>query len=176
MARLQPASAHGTVGDRILMRRNGRLRPIDEMLLHSPKIADGWNSLLGAIRSGTTLAPALRELVILRIAVVNDAQYEWDSHLEPARTVGVTEDELRHIRGPLRVGDRVWSEPVLLALAYADTMTRDIDVPVEQFEELRTIYSDVELVELTATIAAYNMVSRFAVALGITETTMGVTR
>lgn len=52
-------------------------------------------------------------------------------------------------------------------LALTDAMTRDIEVPDALFAPLRSRYNDQELVELAATVAAYNMVSRFLVALRV---------
>jgi alkylhydroperoxidase family enzyme len=46
-------------------------------------------------------------------------------------------------------------------------MTRDIEVPDAVFEPLRAHFDARALVELVATVAAYNMVSRFLVALRI---------
>jgi alkylhydroperoxidase family enzyme len=55
----------------------------------------------------------------------------------------------------------------LLTLAYTDAMTRDVDVSDSLFERLAGLLDPKTIVELTATIAAYNMVSRFLVALRI---------
>jgi alkylhydroperoxidase family enzyme len=46
-------------------------------------------------------------------------------------------------------------------------MTRDIEVPDAVFAPLRARYDDAQLVELAATVGAYNMVSRFLVALRV---------
>ena len=46
-------------------------------------------------------------------------------------------------------------------------MTVQIDVPDALFAEVRTRFSDQQLVDLLVTIAAYNMVSRFLEALQI---------
>ena len=55
-------------------------------------------------------------------------------------------------------------------LRYADAMTRDVKVPQPLFGELQESgFSSQEIVELTATIAAYNLVSRFLVALDVGE-------
>ena len=43
-------------------RRGGVLSELDRMLLHSPAFALGWNSHLGAVRTGLTLNGRLREL------------------------------------------------------------------------------------------------------------------
>ena len=52
-------------------------------------------------------------------------------------------------------------------LAYTDVMTKEVVVPESIYEPLKAIFSARELVELTATVAAYNLVSRFLVALDV---------
>jgi alkylhydroperoxidase family enzyme len=53
------------------------------------------------------------------------------------------------------------------ALAYAEAMTRQVQVPPDIFAQVRAHFDDRALVELTATIGAYNMVSRFLEALEV---------
>jgi alkylhydroperoxidase family enzyme len=48
-------------------------------------------------------------------------------------------------------------------------MTLDIRVPDDVFTNLKQHFSEQEVVELTATIAGYNCVSRFLVALDVGE-------
>ena len=52
-------------------------------------------------------------------------------------------------------------------LALTDAMTREIEVPDALMAELQQHYDARQLVELVATVAAYNMVSRFLEALQI---------
>ena len=52
-------------------------------------------------------------------------------------------------------------------IEYAEAMTRQIRVPDELFRRIRQGFSEREVVELTATVAGYNMVSRFLEALQI---------
>jgi alkylhydroperoxidase family enzyme len=54
-------------------------------------------------------------------------------------------------------------------MAYADAMTRDVHVPDAVFDRLKKNFSSREVVEITSTIAAYNCVSRFLVALDVGE-------
>ena len=56
-------------------------------------------------------------------------------------------------------------------LAYADSMTRDIHVPDAVFAAMRAHFDEPETVELTATIAGYNLVSRFLEAMQIDHDT-----
>lgn len=68
---------------------------------------------------------------------------------------------------PMKQGaldEREW-----VVLRYADAMTRDISVDQRLFDEVRGVFSEREVVEITATVAAYNTVSRFLVALDVGE-------
>jgi len=62
------------------------------------------------------------------------------------------------------------TEKQVAVLHYTDAMTKNVKVPDEVFAELKkNTSSDKEIVELTATIGAYNLVSRFLVALDVGE-------
>jgi alkylhydroperoxidase family enzyme len=63
----------------------------------------------------------------------------------------------------------VLGERLSAVLAYTDAMTLDVRVPDKIFNALKEQFSEKEVVEITATIAAYNCVSRFLVALDVGE-------
>ena len=158
MPRLEYIAPDHEVTERIKQRRGGRLTPLDGLLLHSPEFADGWNSMLRAVRERGTLPADLREAVILRVAAINGADYEWAAHLPAARAAGLTDTDIAAIRDG--------SDPSP-ALRYADAMTRDVAVPDEVFAAVRESLADQQVLELTVTIATYNMVSRLLVALDV---------
>jgi 4-carboxymuconolactone decarboxylase len=170
LARLEYAASDlpgpdGDIAERIRARRGGTLTPLDLMLLHSPPLAEGWNGLLGAVRTASTLTADVRELAILRIAALNGADYEWRAHEPLGRGGGLTDDDLAVLRGE-RDADGL--APRLAAvLAYTDAMTSQVTVPDDVFAGLREHFADREIVELTVTVGAYNLVSRFLVALEV---------
>ncbi|KAI1204958.1 AhpD-like protein [Annulohypoxylon truncatum] len=166
---------------RMAARRAPRpLQPLDLALLHAPPVADGWNAFLGAVRTRTSLGAAVRELAICRVAVVNGAWYEWAHHAPLAVGAGVSEAGIGVVgREVLVAGDGEkakrealgagLSEREWVVLKYADEMTRNVRVSDETFAELKGLFSEREVVEVTATVAAYNCVSRFLVALDVGE-------
>jgi alkylhydroperoxidase family enzyme len=151
--------------ERITRERGGRLLNLYRMLLHSPPLAEGWLAFFTAVRQKGTLSGRHRELAILRIAVINGADYEFSQHVPFALAAGVTQaqlDALRAGREPAGLTD-----PDRAVLAYADAMTRQVHVPDDVFVRVRKQFAERELVELTATIAGYNCVSRFLEAIGV---------
>jgi hypothetical protein len=55
------------------------------------------------------------------------------------------------------------------ALAYADAMTVHVQVPQDVFEALKVHMNDRKMMEVTATVASYNLVSRVLVALDVDD-------
>ena len=142
----------------------GRISPLYAVLLNSPELASGWEQLFTAIRHKTSVPPALRELVILRVAVLNGAEYEFEAHVPHALAAGVSEEAIAQLR---RDDITAFSDLELLVIRYTDAITRDLVVPEALYPQLDRHFDAKTLVELTATIAGYNMVSRFLIAMRI---------
>lgn len=172
--RLSYVEPESPVTEAIRQRRGGEINELDRTLLHSLPIAAGWNSLLGAIRTQTSITADLRELAICRIAALNSAWYEWKHHYPLALEAGV-DDELMQLVKRGRSWDLSAMPEVaeaqlrLSVLRYVDCMTLDVNVPSDVFDALRRKFTEQEIVELTGIIASYNMVSRFLVALDVGE-------
>ena len=150
--------------DRIVAER-GSVLHLYQMLLHSPPVAEGWLAYLTAIRQKSSLSPALRELVIMRVAIVNRAPYEAEQHAPIALKEGVTQaqlDDLAQWEDSPR-----YTAQQRAVLQVTDAMTRNVQVPPAAVAAVREFLGDRELVELVATVGAYNMVSRFLEALDI---------
>jgi len=136
-----------------------------QMLLHSPPVAQGWLDYLTAIRQKTGISGALRELIIMRVAILNRAPYEADQHAPIALQEGLSQaqlDALEHWHD-----SELFTDKQRAVLALTDEMTLTVQVSKEVFAAVREHFGPQQLVEITATIAAYNMVSRFLEAMQI---------
>ena len=135
------------------------LQPLDLTLLHSPAVADGWNSFLGAIRTKTSLPDDVREVAICRVAVINQAWYEWAHHAPLAKAGGVSEEALALLVQPDlggKKGSEVLNQKLWAVVDYTDAMTRDVAVKDSVFQKLREYFSEQEVVEVTATVSHPN--------------------
>ncbi|KAJ7703302.1 Alpha/Beta hydrolase protein [Mycena rosella] len=170
-----PAPGVSPIADRIRERRGARgLTPLDGALLHVPAVAEGWNSLLGAIRTKGALPGDVRELMILRVAARNHAAFEWIHHEHVARDHGLNTTQLWAIRDTLSLPPPAVLSPLqAAALAFADHSTVTVRIPPHITsalqEQLKQIGPDVDdlLVEAAAVVATYNMVSRFLISLDV---------
>jgi 4-carboxymuconolactone decarboxylase len=149
-----------------IMAERGRISPLYQVLLNSPPIAHGWEQMLSAVRNRNSLPASLRELVILRVAVLNHASYEFDAHVPHALAAGMPQSVINAVR-ELPLDAAHFDATQLLSLRLTDAMTRDITVPDELYDAVRQQFDAQAQIDLVATVAAYNMVSRFLVALHI---------
>jgi 4-carboxymuconolactone decarboxylase len=150
-----------------IMAERGRISPLYGVLLNSPPIAHGWEQMLSAVRNRNSIPADLRELVILRVAVLNRAPYEFDAHVPHALAAGLSAEAVEASRSlPLSV-NAPFTQAQFVALRLTDAMTRDIDVPEALYAEVRQHFDVQGQLDLVATVAAYNMVSRLLVALQI---------
>jgi alkylhydroperoxidase family enzyme len=143
---------------RVQARRAPRpLQPLDLALLHSPPIADGWNSFLGAVRTQTSLSDDVREISISRVAVCNRAWYEWAHHAPLAVKGGVSQEAMEVIKQedlPAERPEGCLSERLWAAVLYTNEMTRNVQVRDEVFALVKAQFNDQEVIELTTTVSA----------------------
>lgn len=143
----------------------GELIGIDRVLLRSFPLATGWNELLLRVRSQFSLELEYLELVMLRVAVLNGADFEWNVHYPAYLQTGGTNEKVEALK---EEGiNALFNEKERALLLLTDQSTRQVSVEVEVVDNLKRLFGETETVEAVATVAAYNMVSRFLVALDI---------
>ena len=144
--------------------RRGRLINIYRMLLNSPALAESWFNHSNAVRWKTTLDGRLREIVIIRMGHLAKSQYVLRQHVPSlALADGMTLEECDALADWRAT--TLFSARERAALAYADTMTRDIEVPDAVFAEVARHFDPRQTVELTVLIGTYNMNARVLQAL-----------
>lgn len=160
----------------IRRRRGGELLQLDRMLLYSPPLAEGWNQMLGRVRNDLALNARWRELAMCAVAALNGADYEMHHHAPLYLAAGGTAEELAlieslgHHPDPLAAvhQSQAFDEAGKALLALVVQSTRQVKLDDAVFAAARQALGEDRLVfELVAVVAAYNMVSRILVALGV---------
>jgi alkylhydroperoxidase family enzyme len=144
--------------------RRGRLINIYRMLLNAPPLAESWFNHSNAVRWNTTLSGRLREIVIIRMGHLARCDYVLRQHVPLlALADGLSVEECDALADWAR--SQFFDPRERAALAYADTMTRDIAVPDDIFAAVKRHFDDRQIVELTVLIGSYNMNARVLRAL-----------
>ncbi len=168
-AKPQPAE----LVDAIAQRRGGQLLNLDRVLLWSEPIARGWNVYMKNLRQDLSTSPKLRELAICTVALLTGAHYEYHHHAPEFRKAGGTAAELQALQHAVnRQPEQTVTEAGLglrerLVIQWAAQMTRQIKVNDTLFAQLQQHFDTTEIVEITTTIASYNMVARILLTTGV---------
>jgi 4-carboxymuconolactone decarboxylase len=136
---------------------NGRIFNIFKVLAHHPKLVKRWTPFAGHILGKQTLPFRDRELLILRIGFLNQAEYEFAQHELIAKKGGITDTEITRLQdGPKAAG---WSEKESALLQVADDLFENSVVSDETWETLSKHYSTEQLMDAVFTVGQYNLVS-----------------
>lgn len=80
-----------------LVRRNrGGVSEFARILAHQPAVLEAFEAFSAAQRQWP-VEPRYRELMILRIAILCENEYEWRRHVPAAEGCGVTRDQMRDL-------------------------------------------------------------------------------
>lgn len=148
-----------------LSRESGRVGNIFRAMAHSPRLLHQFMRLGSDLRYRTRLDPRLRELAILTVGRLTGAVYEYVHHLALARRVGVTDEQIAGL--PVWERHPAFGEQERAVIRYAEAVTRDIRVPDAVWQAVRAFLDEEQMVELTLTVAFYNLVVRFLEAIQV---------
>lgn len=135
----------------------GRLHGPFNAMLTSPVIGEALQNVGSRLRYAGTLPDRTRELSILLIAEAYDSAFERYAHEPVARSIGVTEDELREIRAgsiPVTCDD---DERVVLETVRRLVTAHDLER--DDFLAAHAVLGDGGLTEVVALVGYYELLA-----------------
>jgi alkylhydroperoxidase family enzyme len=148
----------------LLARGGGKPGNLHRIMANQPEVLDAWVRFNSALKASWHLSAALRELMILRIALTLQSEFLWHHHQGAALRSGVRQDQIDQLRN-WRQG-AAFSEVEQAALALVDEMAsghlRDITV-----EKLAQHFDAPSVVQMVGTAAYWLMVPRVLDALRV---------
>lgn len=123
------------------------------MLANAPALAGSTLRLGETILTKGDLDPVLRELVILRAAVVTGTEYEWVQHEAIAKMVGISDEKIGAVRNP---GD-VFDPQETLVLQLVDGVIGDGTPSAELVSTAESELGRAELIEVLLIAGYYAM-------------------
>ncbi|MCX5045417.1 carboxymuconolactone decarboxylase family protein [Aldersonia sp. NBC_00410] len=151
-------------GDRNNEGRPGGANLLGTLAVH-PDLARSFLEFNGHILYGATISARVRELLVLRVASVRQADYEWAQHTLLAGDAGLTPEEIARVTdGPDAVG---WSPSDRSLLRAADEMVFDGFVSAPTWQELAAEYDDRQLMDIVFTVGAYELLAKALRTFGV---------
>jgi alkylhydroperoxidase family enzyme len=130
-----------------------------------PALARAFHTFNGHVLFATSLSPRQRELLVLRVAAVREATYEWKQHVVLAGDAGLDAEEIRDVAtGPDAPG---WSTLERALLASVDELLRDAMVSDATWQTLADELDQHQLMDLVFTVGAYDQLAMAMRSFGI---------
>jgi alkylhydroperoxidase family enzyme len=147
------------------MERAGTLYNIFTTMANYPDLAKDWNVFATHILERNSLTPRDREILILRIGWLCNAEYEWAQHTRIGKSVGLTDNDIARIKdGPLAKG---LTEHDKLLLQATDELRKDSFISDETWKALSATYDTHKMMDLVFTVGQYSLVSMALNSLGV---------
>ena len=173
---ISPVSRIGGVteagGDEILedifshiLAKRGHLLHIHQVVGLSPKMLRAQATYAAAMREESLIPRDLQELLILRVAQINDSDYEQTVHRPIAIACGATPAQVEAVATWRTAA--VYDARSKAAFAFVDQAAASGEVDDAVFAELAKHFSKREIVELATLVGWYVGNSRFVRALRI---------
>jgi alkylhydroperoxidase family enzyme len=133
--------------------------------LHHPELMKRYFPFLDFLLREGSLPPRLRELAILRVAWLRQAEYEWTQHVMIARTVGVSDDEIRRVAGPFDPSE--WHPPESLVIQSVGELIESGSISDPTWNKLTENLDRKQMVELIHVIGNYDLIAMFMNSTGM---------
>jgi AhpD family alkylhydroperoxidase len=169
MSRLAPARRPGLVGRFaywMAKRDYGAVPEPLEVAAHHPGVMRGWAAFEWETGRAASVESKLKDIAETKVAALVGCEWCLDIAAAIGAKSGITAEQLADL--PRYRDSDHFDESEKLVLDYAVAMTATPShVPDELFEQLRSRFSERQLVELTSAIAIENYRARFNWAFGI---------
>ena len=130
--------------------------PFNALLL-SPDVGEALQALGSAIRYKTALSDRAREIAILELAAIRQADFEWFAHERVGRAAGLTDEELAAIRRGKKAPSLDASETLVRKVVRALLGERDLRRKL--FEEARDVLGERALMDVISLVGYYDGVA-----------------
>ena len=147
------------------LEKSGRLYNIFQTLANHPELQRQWMTFATYILRNNTLPPRDREILILRIGWLCEAEYEWAQHVKIGKRAGLTDDEIRQIQQGHAAP--AWSEHDRLLLAATDELHADACISDATWQALAKTYDTRQMMDVVFTVGQYNLVSMALNSFGV---------
>jgi len=159
--------------DELTTEQRGLLDPLGQAarlnafktIIRCPRLFQRFLPLAIYIHQESALPSRDRELLILRIAWLCQAEYEWSHHAISGKQAGLTDQEiLRITKGPNAEGWNPFDASLLQAV---DELHKNAFISNSTWVALAEQYTEQQLMDLIFAVGTYNLVSMALNSFGV---------
>jgi len=148
----------------------GHVPNLVRALGHNPALCKSVTEFFAQAMGEGSVSWAFKELVIMKTLRAIGAYYGYGSHEQLARELGNSEERIGDVANSLWEVSDHFSDAEKAVFGLVRQIGIDAnDVKDEQWEELRSHWSNEQLIELNALITTFIMIGRLGDTLGVSE-------
>lgn len=151
--------------DKFVKERGAEPGHIHRAVANAPNLLRRFLGLANELRNGTQLDPKLRELALMTVGRLTNAEYEFTHHWNISLKVGVKREQLEHLAD--FESSTLFNDHERAVMRYASEATTNIKVSDATFNALRAFLDNRLITELVMNVAFYNAVVRVLIPLGV---------
>jgi alkylhydroperoxidase family enzyme len=133
--------------------------------LHHPELMQRYFPFIVHLLQGLELAPRLRELAILRVGWLRQAEYEWTQHVLIGRSVGLADAEIGRLTRELDPGD--WAPLDAMVIRATDELIGAARISDGTWAALEPQLGVRRLIELIHVVGNYDLIAMFMNSTGL---------
>jgi alkylhydroperoxidase family enzyme len=135
------------------------------LLAHADSVVLAVMRLGGQILSKQSLDARSRELIVLLALRLENGRYEWPQHVDIAKAVGISDEEIRAIQQ--LAFEHAFNARDRALLRFARAVVENVRVDDETYAALRCHLDETQLIEVLVDIGFYMMLARLTEALEV---------
>ncbi|MFX0082617.1 MAG: carboxymuconolactone decarboxylase family protein [Candidatus Hodarchaeota archaeon] len=147
------------------IRQEGTIFNIRATMIKYRKLRLKWLLLASHVTYDSLLPPRDKEILILRIAWLCGAKYEWDHHVIVGKRVGLSYDDFDRIKRGSEI--QGWNPFDATLVRAADELYRNTFISEKTWKTLTERYDSNQIMDLTFVVGAYNMLAMFLNSFGV---------
>jgi len=152
-----------------LLKQRGVIPNMFKTVANVPGLALGFAGLLKPLLSDGALPGWYKELVATRLSVLLDSAYAVTAHGLSAKQKGASREQVEAVQGDFETGPFTEAEKV--GFRCAERLHRSAgEIDDAFYAQLKSVFSDPQIIELIACAAVFEFFPRFVDALRIPTT------
>jgi len=152
-----------------LLRQRGVVPNMFKTVANTPPLALAFAALLKPLLTDGALPGWYKELVAIRLSVLQNSQYAISAHALSAKQKGASDGQIAAAQSDFETGP--FTEKEKFGFRCADRLhPSPQEIDDDFFAQLKRLYTDPEIVELVATAAAFELFPRLVDGLRIPTT------
>ena len=139
---------------RQLLTRPGTLDVL-RLIANAPNVFEEWSQMAGQLFKTETFTPRMREVIILRVAHLQDSPYELAQHVIFARAAGLTDQQIDALQNKADLDAAGFGRDERLVIDTVTELCTTRRLGGDSFDKAHSLLGDEALTELLMIVSCY---------------------